>query len=218
MRRDAVRDAARPPGGDAEAGEHVVAGVRRGCDDSCRHRHAPREKQAEVPPLAPAEASGLGVDGEVVHRDRGRHGKPPGQHVLRPVIEVDARRRHQPGQPPVIPADLMVRRGQRNLDRLDAEVAERAGLVGEHDVIVPTRPDERGDELAGVRRRATHDADQRSDPDAHPHLVARGAPTGVARRPVAARSPATAPCPSARTISRSPRSAWSAALAATIAP
>ena len=148
----------------------------------------------------------------------GRHGKPPGQHVLRPVIEVDARRRHQPGQPPVIPADLMVRRGQRNLDRLDAEVAERAGLVGEHDVIVPTRPDERGDELAGVRRRATHDADQRSDPDAHPHLVARGAPTGVARRPVAARSPATAPCPSARTISRSPRSAWSAALAATIAP
>ena len=120
-----------------------------------------------MPALLPREALRARVHGEVVNRDDRRHGEAKGKEVLRPVIERDAFRRDEAGEPPVVPRDLVVRRRHRHVDRAHRDIGEDVRPIREHDVLVASLPRERGDELAGVRPRAADHADLRADADAH---------------------------------------------------
>src|SRR5439155_5569149 len=166
----------------------------------------------QMPALLPGERLGAGVDREIVHGDDGTHREPPGQQVLRPMVEVDPLGGDECRQAPVIPADLVIRRRKRDVDRPHVEAGEDLGPVGEDDVLVPALLHQGADELARVRPRATEHAHLRPDPDPDRHERA-GAPTGATPRPLAAAAPASAPRASARTMSARPRSAYPAALA-----
>ena len=166
-----VRHAERDDGDAVARKPETRAQIARGVlgigDHAPRARDAARKERAQVPALLPRERLRARIDGEVMDGDHRRHGKAPGEQVLRPVVERDALGRDETGERPVIPRQLMVRRRHRHVHRAHRDVGEDVRPIREHDVLVAGLARERGDELAGVRARTADHTDLRADPDAH---------------------------------------------------